>query len=62
MIISVPYRWPKGKCAPHLQDPVDEAKLRSWVGRDWTEGCIADDGMKRFVAVYEGDGERGLPA
>jgi len=34
VIIAVPYRWRKGACPGHVQDPVDEEKLRSWTGRD----------------------------
>lgn len=27
VIISVPYKWPKGEYPPHVQDPVDEEQL-----------------------------------
>ena len=30
LIVSVPYKWPKGACKYHVQDPVDEAKFLSW--------------------------------
>ncbi len=36
VIISVPYRWPKGKADFHVHDPVDEDKVRRWFGRDPT--------------------------
>ena len=30
LIVSVPYKWPKGACKYHVQDPVDEDKFLSW--------------------------------
>jgi hypothetical protein len=30
LIVSVPYRWPKGKQAGHVQDPVTLAKVLQW--------------------------------
>lgn len=33
VLVSVPYRWPEGSNADHVQDPVDLAKLVSWFGR-----------------------------
>lgn len=53
VIISVPYRWPKGQCKYHPQDPVDEDKVRAWMGRDWLEHTIVEDGMHRLVAAYD---------
>ncbi len=54
VIVSVPYRWPKGQCKYHPQDPVDEDKIKAWMGRDWLEHAIVEDaGMRRMVAVYE---------
>jgi hypothetical protein len=53
VIISVPYRWPSGYCAGHVQDPVDEDKLRRWTGREPDELLIVQDRMKRLIAVYE---------
>ena len=53
VIVSVPYRWPKGMCIYHLQDPVDEAKLRSWTGQPPTVQSIVRDGSReRLVAVF----------
>ncbi len=52
-IISVPYRWPAGRYPPHVQDPVDEAKLESWTGRKPTATAIkVDHGSERLIAVY----------
>jgi hypothetical protein len=41
--------------AYHDQDPVDEAKLRSWTGRDPVESAVVDDGRSRLLAVYRRD-------
>ena len=54
VIISVPYKWPKGAHPPHVQDPVDEAKLEAWTGRKPAEMCIVHDGADRLIAVYRG--------
>ncbi|HEY7518821.1 MAG TPA: hypothetical protein VIE36_11070 [Methylomirabilota bacterium] len=54
VIVSVPYRWPHGKSPNHVQDPVDEAKLRRWAGRDWVEQQVVreSDGTERLVVVF----------
>ena len=52
VIISVPYRWPLGTYADHIQDPVDEAKLRSWTEREPLAMRIVQDRRERLVAVY----------
>lgn len=54
VIISVPYRWRSGACPGHVQDPVDEGKLRTWTGRDPDESLIVADGEQRLIAVYRG--------
>ena|SRR3972149_10383793 len=33
-IISVPYKWKKGFCEHHLQDPIDMKKFIDMIGRD----------------------------
>jgi SAM-dependent methyltransferase len=54
VIISVPYRWPKGEHKEHLQDPVDEAKLELWTQRKpTTTSIIADQKKERLIAVYQ---------
>jgi hypothetical protein len=58
VIISVPYRWPEDVCPWHLHDPVDEAKLELWTGRQPTEICIVADEMERMIAVYSSGGAR----
>jgi SAM-dependent methyltransferase len=54
VIISVPYRWPAAAHESHLNDPVDEAKLRSWTGAEPIETSLVADGKQRLVAVYKG--------
>lgn len=54
IIISVPYLWRKGRCKDHLHDPVDEAKLRSWTGKEPMKQVIVEDNkMKRLVAIWQ---------
>jgi 2-polyprenyl-3-methyl-5-hydroxy-6-metoxy-1,4-benzoquinol methylase len=53
VIISVPYKWKKGSCKYHTQDPVDESKIKGWVGRDPDEQyIITDNNRKRIICVY----------
>lgn len=56
VIISVPYQWPAGAAPNHVQDPVDEAKLREWTGRDWIEQVIVRerDTRTRLIVVLQG--------
>jgi hypothetical protein len=55
VIISVPYKWRRGMCRYHKQDPVDEDKLLLWTGQAPTASAIvADNGLRRLVAVYQG--------
>lgn len=55
VIVSVPHRWPGWVTDEHLHDPVDEAKLRRWTGRDPIETSIVEDlGMERLICVYRG--------
>lgn len=56
VILSVPYRWPRGKCKEHVHDPVDEDKLRDWTGRDPTFSVVITDKSARLIAVYEPEG------
>jgi hypothetical protein len=58
IIISVPYKWRKGMCRYHVQDPVDEKTLEQWAGRFMIDkAVVADNTLKRLVAVFEGTGE-----
>jgi hypothetical protein len=54
VIVSVPYLWPAGLYPNHVQDPVDEAKLRSWAGRAPVETSIVRNGRDRLIAVFQG--------
>jgi hypothetical protein len=54
LIISTPYKWPKGFCKYHVQDPVDEDKIFSWTGRVPNESYIIEDAsVKRIICVYK---------
>lgn len=54
VVVSVPYKWPKGFCSSHIHDPVDEHTMRSWFGRTPTSQYIAQEqsGLRRLVQVY----------
>ena len=55
IIISVPYKWRKGMCQYHVQDPVNEKKLEQWTGEFAIDKAIVTDNkLKRLVAVYKG--------
>lgn len=51
VLISVPYKWPKGSNKDHVHDPVSLWKVRWWFGRRETYRIIVeeplDDGPKR---------------
>ncbi len=54
VIISVPYKWKKGFCIHHVQDPVDEAKLFLWTQTVPDEKHIIEDfGVERLICVYK---------
>lgn len=54
VVVSVPYKWPKGFCPSHVHDPVDEHTMQSWFGRPPTSQYIASEptGLCRLVQVY----------
>lgn len=53
IILALPYRWPHGMVRSHFQDPVDEAKIKSWMHCDPIESAIVQDkARERLVAVY----------
>lgn len=62
-IVSVPYKWPKGKCKYHRHDPVDEEKMLQWFGKAPLFAYIAKelDGVRRLIHVYR-SGEPGAIA
>lgn len=52
LIISVPYRWQKGTCKSHIQDPVTLEKLNSWMNRKACHAFIVKDYLNRLICVY----------
>jgi hypothetical protein len=57
VIISVPYRWPKGRTASHLHDPIDQEKLLGWTKKPWIDEVVVreDAGDERLIVVLEGN-------
>jgi hypothetical protein len=54
VIISLPYKWKKGFCIHHVQDPVDEDKIYSWTQRTPDERYIIEDfSVQRIICVYQ---------
>jgi Sulfotransferase domain len=64
VLVSVPYRWPEGQCKFHCQDPVDEAKLAGWFGREPDYQIIVEepfrerDKSRRLIAYFHSPGEK----
>lgn len=58
VIVSVPYRWnpEKTRRAGHVQDPVDEKKLNTWMGQTPVDKCVVNEPFlpewPRLVAWY----------
>jgi hypothetical protein len=64
-IISVPYRWPEGSSTDrtHVHDPVDEAKLETWFGREPNysykiKELGTGDRAYRLICVYDRTSDR----
>jgi len=56
LVVSVPYKWPFGKTKSHVHDPVDEAKLLDWFGREPNYEYLCQEvtaDVKRLVQVYD---------
>ena len=53
-VVSVPYKWKKGKCRFHLHDPVDERKMKRWFGRKPDYAYVARElnTVGRLIHVY----------
>ena len=51
-IISVPYKWEKGACKYHVQDPIDEKKMYSWSDTKPLFTFMVKDGSYRMVMLY----------
>lgn len=54
LVVSVPYKWKKGRCKYHRHDPVDEEKMKHWFGRDPDYSYVARELNKvgRLIHVY----------
>ena len=55
-VISVPYKWREGKTPFHIHDPVDEAKLLAWFGREPNFRYICkevESGKERMICIYD---------
>ena len=54
VIVSVPYRWPKGACKYHIHDPVTSALLQQWMGKQPKFKYIAKElnNKERLIHVY----------
>jgi SAM-dependent methyltransferase len=60
LLISVPYKWPKGANKHHPQDPVDEEKVLSWFGRKPNYSFVVSEPFiniksKRMFSIYDRD-------
>lgn len=63
VVVSVPYKWPNSpKPTPgHVHDPVDYAKLSSWMGRKADYKIIVEEPLsssprrRRLIAIYTTD-------
>ncbi|MBR2525685.1 glycosyltransferase [bacterium] len=51
-IISVPYKWEKGACKYHVQDPIDEMKMYDWSETKPLFTFWVKDRQYRMVLVY----------
>jgi Methyltransferase domain len=54
-IVSVPYKWKRGKCKYHIHDPVDEDKMLEWFGKKPAYTYVARELTKvaRMIHVYK---------
>lgn len=58
LVVSVPYKWPKGKTNGHVHDPVDLEKLTAWFGRKPNYSQIVKEPFsaskgRRLFAIYD---------
>ncbi|MFQ8429987.1 class I SAM-dependent methyltransferase [Amaricoccus sp. W119] len=63
LLVSVPFRWPKGQTRGHVNDPVDLKKLSRWFGREPNYSMIVREPFvkragARLFAIYDPDPER----
>ena len=54
IIISVPYKWKKGLCKEHVQDPVDETLIKQWTMRMPSQQFIIkeNNNVERIICCY----------
>lgn len=54
VLISVPYKWPSGKCKGHVHDPVDEEKVAAWFGTEPTFSMVSKEfgGASRLICYF----------
>jgi hypothetical protein len=59
LVVSVPHKWPAGRSEWHVHDPVDEAKMLSWFGREPDYHSVVLEkiwfGKARLVCCYDND-------
>lgn len=55
LVVSVPYKWRKGKCKWHVHDPVDEEKMFGWFERppDFQYVATELNRVRRLIQVYK---------
>lgn len=56
LIVSVPYQWKYKAGNSHIHDPIDEAKMRRWFGREPHFSIVIQEvttGARRMINVYE---------
>jgi hypothetical protein len=64
VIISVPYKWPKGVSNGHVNDPVDRKKLEEWTQRKPNHSFVIREPFKnsssasRLISIYDIDQKR----
>lgn len=57
ILISVPYRWPRGKEPSHLQDPVEASTLYRWAGKlPFRQALVTEPrgSVQRLAALFQG--------
>ncbi|NEP87858.1 MAG: tetratricopeptide repeat protein [Okeania sp. SIO2C2] len=55
LVVSVPYKWPKGQTKSHIHDPVDLEKMNSWFGREPNYQNIiqeVESPCRRLICIY----------
>jgi hypothetical protein len=54
VIVSVPYKWRAGRIPDHVHDPVDEAKVLRWFGREPDCSMIVSERgrLRRLICCY----------